>query len=158
MNSIHRNEQGSALFITLIMLVMITLFAISMINTNLMTTKSVSAQQSEKNMEKAAEQAIERFISTSANFTPAPTAVTPVTVVTPSPTDTAANTMTVNVSVPRCLGEATSPGFSLCSGFNCPPVPKETVWEISATATDPATGASAHVAQGVKVRLPPGNC
>jgi hypothetical protein len=156
------SQAGSALFVTLILLVMITLFAISMVNTNIVNTKVVGAQQGEKAMEYVAEQAVEKFISTSANFAPAPTTASSVQVVTPNPgtnsSDAAANTRSVDVSAPHCLGETVAPGFSLCTGFNCPPIPQDTVWEISATAADTASGASVTITQGVKVRLPPGNC
>lgn len=158
----YRFERGAALFVTLILLVVITLFALSMINSNIVSTRVVAAQQSEKTMELAAEQALEKFISTSANFLPAPTTTTQVNVTTPAygtaSGNSSSNQKAVTVSAPKCIGETVATGFSLCQGFNCPPVPKDTTWEISATASDSATGASVSVTEGVKIQLPSGNC
>lgn len=159
----YGSERGAALFVTLILLVVITLFALSMINSNIVSTRVVAAQQSEKTMELAAEQALEKFISTSANFLPAPTTTTSVPVTTPAygtaSGDSSSNRKAVTVSAPKCIGETVAAGYSLCgTNFGCPPVPKDTTWEISATASDSATGASVSVTEGVKIQLPSGNC
>lgn len=154
MMTLRASQQGATLLVTLVMLMVITLFVVSMINTNTVTTKVVGNMQTDKVMEVAAQQAIEKFISTSANFTPPPTTTTSVTVVTPYADTASSNQKTVTVNVPRCVGETVASGYSLGMAL----APKDTLWEVTATATDTASGSSVQVVEGVKMRLPSGNC
>jgi Tfp pilus assembly protein PilX len=94
-------QRGATLLVALIMLVMLTLFALSAIRTGNVGLKIVGNQQTQKSMEAAAQEAIEQVVSNLGNFDPStivPAATTVIQricvngqppVITSSPTTTA---------------------------------------------------------------------
>lgn len=163
----RRRERGATLLIALIMLVVLTLFAISAIRTGNIGFKIVGNQQAQKLMEAAAQEAIEQAASNLGNFDP-------VTVIAPSAT--AAQRVCVNanagdapVAIPpatcssgtqvdvmpvRCISTKRSQYDSLTQSM----ATYDNVWEIVATVTDSLTGAKATYHQGVKIRMLSNNC
>jgi hypothetical protein len=124
------------------MLVLVTLFALSSVNSSVVNLKIVGNSQSLKSLESSAIQALEQVIGTVASFQ-AP----------------AAQTLTVNgyavtVSAPTCLATDLAEGYSALSEVS----PNDTYWEVQASATDPVTGARVAMSQGVKIRLSAGAC
>lgn len=162
-----RRQRGATLLISLIMLVVLTLFAVTAIRTGNIGFKIVGNQQSQKLMEAAAQQAIEQVISNLANFDPV-TVIAPSTTTTQyvcvnasagdppvaiPPTNCASGTQ-VAVSPVRCISTKRSQYDSLTQ----PMATFDNVWEITATVTDSVTGAKATYHQGVKIRMLSGNC
>ena len=162
-----RRQRGMTLLIALIMLVVLTLFAITAIRTGNIGFKIVGNQQAQKLMEAAAGQAIEQAISNLGNFDP-------VTIVAPSTTiaqrvcvnaasgdapmvaynATCASGTQVDVAPVRCIATKRSQFDSLTQ----PMATYDNLWEIVATVTDTLTGAKATFHQGVKIRMLSSQC
>ena len=162
-----RRQRGATLLISLIMLVVLTLFAVTAIRTGNVGFKIVGNQQAQKLMEAAAAQAVEQVISNLANFDPA-TVIAPTTTVTQRvcvnansgdapvaiPPATCTSGTQVDVAPVRCIATKRSQYDSLTQ----PMATFDNVWEITATVTDTLTGAKATYHQGVKIRMLSGNC
>jgi len=139
-------EQGATLFVVLVMLVVLTLFAVSVIELSNLNAKAVGNMQFRKAVDIVSQSAIEQVISNSANFyspTVAPTI--------------AANTtrgMTVAVSNRVCVASQAATGYSLAQQI----VPEDDFWEFQVTVTDPVSGGNAVVHQGIKMRMLANNC
>ncbi len=164
-----RRERGATLLISLIMLVVLTLFAITAIRTGNIGFKIVGNQQAQKSMEAAAQQAIEQAISNLGNFDP-------VTVI--APTSTVAQRVCVNANASAGDPPAVGPTASCTSGTQVDVAPVrcistkrsqfdsltqpmatyDNLWEIVATVTDTLTGAKATYHQGVKIRMLSSQC
>ena len=142
-HSTVKRQRGATLIITLIMLVILTLFAVSGFNLSSVNLKIVGNFQQQKTMEAVAQQAIEQVISTASpfNLTPAASTVT-------------VSGYSVAVSKPVCNYDVTAQGYTKKIGEL---TPEDTDWEIQATVSDPL-GAQATIVQGVRVRLLAGNC
>ena len=160
-------ERGATLLISLIMLTVLTLFAISAIRIGNVGFKIVGNQQAQKMMESAAQQAVEQTISNLGNFDP-------VTVIAPGataaqrvcvgaasgdapvaiPPATCASGTQVDVMNVRCISTRRSQFDSLTQAVGT----YDNVWEIVATVTDSLTGAKATYHQGVKIRMLSSNC
>ena len=162
-----RGEQGATLLISLIMLVVLTLFAITAIRTGNIGFKIVGNQQAQKLMEAATQQAIEQTISNLANFdpvtviAPAATAAQRVCVNATSgdapvaiPPATCASGTQVDVMPVRCISTRRSQFDSLTQVA----ATYDNIWEIVATVTDSLTGAKATFHQGVKIRMLSSSC
>jgi len=86
-----RKQRGAVLFVSLIMLVMLTLFALSSFNLSSINLRIAGNFQDQKRMEAVAQEAIERIISTRTAFSLTPAAQTVVI-----------DGFTVSVSAPSC--------------------------------------------------------
>ncbi len=139
-------QRGATLLVGLIMLVLLTLLAVSAINMSTVNLHITGNMQAQVEAAAAAQQAIEGVIDDLDNFN------------NPKPpqTVTLGNYYTVDVQTPVCLyARAVRGGYSYSVGF----VPDETTWDIEATAKeDITTGVSTTIHQGVRVLLPPGKC
>lgn len=148
-----RRERGITLMMVLIMLVIITLFAVSMVRLSTTNLKVVSGMQSQRALLNSAQQAIEERLNSSTYFTDAAAS----TGTWPSGTTSvsaAVNGYSVTLSKPECLYSEPAEGYSATAAIS----PEDTYWEATASATDSITGATATVAQGIKMRLTAGNC
>ncbi|MBI1943592.1 MAG: hypothetical protein HYS35_07980 [Betaproteobacteria bacterium] len=169
-NSVIRRAQrqrGVTLLVSLIMLIVLTLFTITAIRTGNIGFKIVGNQQAQKLMEAAAQQAVEQVISNLANFDPtaviAPSATAaqrvcvnasagdpPVAI----PPATCTSGTQVDVSPVRCIATKRSQYDSLTQAM----ATYDNVWEIVATVTDTFSGAKATYHQGVKIRMLSNSC
>lgn len=143
-----RRQRGTTLLVALIMLVMITLFAVSAINTSSVNLQIVGNMQVQKTMEQNAQDAIEQISSSITPFNDA--------VANPNlgPTVVTMNNVPVTVSTPQCLSYAPAAGYSALSTL----APEDTNWEINAAVNDASSGAAAVIHQALKIRLTAGNC
>jgi hypothetical protein len=173
MNRIRR-QCGSTLLISLILLVMLTLFVLTVINTTNVGSRVAGNMQTMIEAQGAAQQAIEQIISTptfSTNPTGVPTTVSvstgnnkTYTVNTTTPQCTSIvpiKTIELDITLPSdaaCLGSGSvvgagivglgGGGNSLCSNSQ---------WDIAAGVLETATsGVNVTVHQGVAVRVPIG--
>ena len=138
----RKRQSGATLVVSLIMLVILTLFAVSAINTSSVNLQVVGNMQILKTMESAAQNGIEQVISSIGSFnTPQ---VQPLTV----------DGYPVTVSKPQCLYTNPAKGYSALSGV----APVDTDWELNAKVNDPSSGAKAAIYQGVRIRLTAGAC
>ena len=151
----HSRQQGSALIMTLIMLVLMTVLVLSTFTLASTNLKSVANTQFHDEAIAAANAAIEQVISSPFTNAPAPESIN-VDINNDGVTD-----YTVQFTKPACVsasnvsGSSTPPSsLSLPSAFNAAGATfYDTVWDLDAQVTDLASGASAHVHQGVRVLL-----
>jgi len=140
-------QRGATLLISLVMLVVLTLFALSAINLSTTNLRIVGNMQRQIEATAAAQMAIEQIIGNISNFEAAPTTNTTVAI---DINNDGATDFSVVVSPPACKYMANAPGYSLSFSGSAP---QNTVWDIQATATDSLSGASVTVHQGVKVLM-----
>ena len=152
--SLRSRQEGATLIVTMIMLVIFTLFAVTMIGASSVNLKVVGNMQAKKRVEADAQQAIEQVLSDADNFDPpfndgAPANQFPQTI--------ALNDSTVNLPVPRCLLEIPVGGYQMGSSTQPSLAPLDMVWEVQANAQDPASGAATVLRQGFRLRRPLGS-
>lgn len=140
-------QGGATLFVALIFLLIMTLFAVSSVNLSTVNFKIVGNMQAMKYMDAAAQDAIEQVLSDADNYTsPASQTIT---------STVAGVDYTVNVAAPECIDNRVASGYSAVVDNI---IPEDNTWEVVATVTDNATGATATVHQGVEIRMLAGNC
>lgn len=147
----HNKQRGVTLFVSLVLLVLITLMvttAFTLSNTNL---KSVGNMQARNEAISAANKAIEQVISSS--FTTSPAAeVINVDINNDSTTD-----YIVSIATPVCVGSSIDAPANL-SSVQLPITMTSssswnTLWEIEAVVNDAVTGAKTTVRSGTRVLL-----
>jgi Tfp pilus assembly protein PilX len=146
-----RAQRGATLLISLIMLVVLTLFAVAGFNLSSVNLKIAGNFQNQKYMEAVAQQGIEVALSNSPWFGWG--------AVTHScaggTTALCIGGFNVTVSAPGCIYTGPAAGYSLKVGVI---VPDDNDWQVNASVTDALTGARATVTQGVRMRMLAGNC
>jgi Tfp pilus assembly protein PilX len=142
------NQRGATLFVALIFLLIMTLFAVSSINMSTVNLRIIGNMQAMKQMDAAAQDAIEQILSNSNNFG------TGVSATTVDSTVSGTN-FVVNVAAPSCIDSRVATGYSAVVDNI---IPEDNTWEIVASVTDNLTGASATIHQGVEMRMLAGNC
>lgn len=148
LTSLAKQQRGVTLVISLIMLVIMTLFWVSSINLGNVNLKVIANLQNRRAMEAAAQQAIEQVASNSSSF-----AVSGAGTV-PNPGSISINGTGVVVATPVCLHSGQAWGYDLNNSL----APQDTVWDVQASATDRASRAKVVVHEGFQIRLPAGNC
>jgi Tfp pilus assembly protein PilX len=139
----YQKQKGMVLFLALVFLVMMTLFAVSSINLSTVNLRIVGNMQAIKGIDADAQAAIEQIMSSMDSFnTPAATTIT-------------GSIGTVNVSAPVCIESQTATGYS---AVQTSIIPEDNTWEVTATVTDNVTGATSTIHQGVEIRMLAGNC
>ena len=141
--TIRPAQRGATLLVSLIMLVVLTLFAVAGFNLSSVNLKIASNFQQQRNVEMVVQQAIEQVLSTSTSF------------LTPTSQTITISGIAVTVAAPACHHTTTADGYEKNVGTSAP---EDDVWELTASATDPFGGASATITQGVRLRMLPGNC
>ena len=141
MSTRHR-QRGAVLIVSLIILMMLTVFVVSSINMSSADLRIVGNLQGKMAMTQSAQQAIEQVMSSSGSFNaPAPQTIT-------------VNNIPVTVSAAVCLGSSPATGYSAVANI----ILYDTNWLLTAIASDPITGATATVTQGMRIRLPTNYC
>lgn len=143
-----RHQHGATLFVALIFLLIMTLFAVSSINMSTINLRIIGNMQAAKQMDAAAQDAIEQKLSSSGSFGTAVAASTVTTTVSGVDFD-------VDVSAPACVDSRVATGYSAVVQNI---IPEDNTWEIVATVSDTVTGATSTVHQGVEIRMLAGNC
>lgn len=150
-----RRQSGATLIVTLIMLVVLTMFAITGFNLSSVNLKIVGNYQQQKETEAYVNRSIEQVISTVSIFT-TPAAICQPSGAAPSGTPLAcAAAADVLIEKPRCNYTSPAKGYTKKLGEL---TPEDTSWEIRASHTDPVTKASTAIVTGVGVRMLAGNC
>jgi archaellum component FlaF (FlaF/FlaG flagellin family) len=168
-----RAQRGAALVVSAIMLVLITLFALAVINMSTANLRVANNEQIKAQSVASAQQAIEQVASTNFPANPQPTTVA-VDINHDGSTDynVAVAKPVCNNSVPiklvelditqssdvACFASAASSGSgAIGSAGSGNSVCSNTQWDVSATATDAInSGATVTVHQGVGQRVPIG--
>ena len=140
-----KKQQGSVLFISLILLVAMTMIAVASARVSTTQLRLVGNVQAIQRVESVAQLGIEEVVGSIDAFS------------SPTQAITVANLpagINVAVSDRRCLGAVPAPGFSAVMQMS----PEDTLWEVDVQVTDDFTGATATVSQGVRVRMLAGSC
>jgi len=176
---ITKGQRGATLLISLIMLVVLTLFAISAINLSSTNLNIVGNMQARMEVQSAGKQAIEQVMSSAANFlTPAAQSIA-VDINNDGTTDYTANVdkpscfsskgltnaelipappATISAKDQNCISSVQDPGTGVYIA-NAPSAPSwcyDQKWEIAASVSDNRTGAQLRQHQGVSLRVPAG--
>jgi Tfp pilus assembly protein PilX len=138
-----KRQQGATLLVSLIMLVVITMFAVTGINLTSVNLRIVGNAQILRKLEAAVQEAIEQEITNPAAFSAAAVLMT-----------ATIDGFNVTVSVPGCKFYTVAAGYSRTQDI----APEFTYWDFQADATDALSGAKATIHQGAKLPLPAGNC
>jgi len=146
-------QRGATLLVVLVMLVMITLFVLSMIRLSSTNLKVVGNMQAQRALASSAQQAVEVNLSNISFFNDAINNTGTWAGSVASKT-TVINGYTITYTRPTCIYSLPATGYSATSTIS----PEDTDWELTVTSTDALTGATTSIAQGVKMRLPQGNC
>ena len=142
----NRNrQQGMVLVISLLLMVVLTLFVISSTRLTTGNMRIVGNMQAKKLVEATAQRGIEEVLSGISAF------YAPTLTITPSGVPSG---MTAQVSDRVCIRSTPAPGYSAVSGIS----PEDTFWNVGITVTDTITGSNTVLNQGVRIRLPAGNC
>jgi hypothetical protein len=168
--SVHasaRAQRGVTLFVALVMLVMVTLLAVSSFRVSNTNLKVIASMQGKGEAQAAAQAAIESTLSSS-NFAsdPVGVAATPVLVdlngdgnaeysvsLNPKPTcikSRPTDPTTLDIANPNdraCFGSALV--GQITTAASC----ADTIWELTATTKDNVTSAETLVRQGVSMRV-----
>jgi Tfp pilus assembly protein PilX len=137
-----KRQSGAVLLVSLVILMVITLFVVSSANMSFTDLRVVGNFQRKMVMNQSVQQAIEQVLSNLANFN------------TPVAQTITINGISVVVSAPQCLATTTAAGYTAVNNITL----YDTNWSVSATATDAVTGATATINQGVRIRLPTNFC
>lgn len=146
-------QRGMTLLVVLVMLVMITLFVLSMVRLSNTNLRVVGNMQSLRALESSAQQAVETSLSSIAFFDDA-AGNTGQWALNKASQDQTVNGYTVTIKRPGCIFSTPATGYSAVSTIS----PEDTHWEVAASASDSVSGAQTSLVQGVRIRLPAGNC
>ncbi len=146
-----RQQRGITLLVTLIMLVVLTLFAVTAFNLSNVNLKIVGNFQQLKSIESVVQQGIEQLMSTVSIFN------------SPAAADLCVNGTgggctggyLVHIDKPKCNYTTTAKGYTKKIGEL---TPQDTNWDVRASYTDSFSKASVVIVQGVAVRMLAGNC
>lgn len=141
---VRRQQRGATLLVSLIMLVVITMFAVTGINLSSVNLRIVGNAQIQRALESSVQEAIEQAITDPTAFTVTAVALT-----------ATINGFDVLVTAPGCRYYTTAGGYTRTHQNIAP---EFTYWDFSASASDGLSGAQVTINQGVKIPLPAGNC
>tara|TARA_R110002110_G_scaffold245617_1_gene461952 strand:- start:12179 stop:12697 length:519 start_codon:yes stop_codon:yes gene_type:complete len=152
-----RQQGAITIFITMVLLVLITLAVLAAFSMSTTNLRAVGNVQLRSEAQAAASYVIEQTLGS--DFTVAPAAVVGIEVnMLNNPLSPAR--YLVDLAAPVCV-RATVASTSSASSVTLPGLivagAWDTVWELDATATDPASGAQVRVVQGVRVLLSDAN-
>lgn len=140
-----KSQQGSVLFVSLILLVAMTMIAVASARVSSTQLQLVGNAQSKQRVESVAQLGVEEVVGRIDAFT------NPTQVVTVGNLPAGIN---VAISDRRCLSTSPASGFSAVMQMS----PVDTIWAVDVQATDTFTGATATVSQGIRVRMLAGSC
>lgn len=143
MNNTHQN--GAVLITSLLMLVVLTLLAVSSIRASSVNLLIVDNMQSQKYAESLAQRGIVESLSDTETFR------------NPAARTYQWDDVNVNVSQAACIDKRVAMGYSIRMGRGYLP-PEDTIWEFSASVANAGNGAGATLHQGVQLRMTSGNC
>ena len=149
-----KNQSGATLFVALVFLLIMTLFAISSINLSTVNLKIIGNMQIVKQMEAAAQDGIEQVIS-NPNYFVSLTEFTNPTALTIG--NTTFDAGKIKVSKPMCIQSRLAPGYSAVVENI---TPQENTFILRATVDDPDIDGVENLVlvQGIAMRMLQGYC
>ncbi len=148
-------QRGATLLVSLIMLVILTLFAVSAFNLSSANLKIVGNFQQSRAIEAVAQIATEQVISDISNFNLSLPLTQTVCVNGTGSYCTGGNNVLVAVT---CNYAVAATGYTKAIFNLMAPPPEDTDWETRAVVTDPLTGTKAVIVRGSSIMLLAGRC
>lgn len=139
-------QNGAVLVTSLLMLVVVTLLAVSSIQSSTVNLRIAENMRSAQEAESIAQEGVNQVLSSSANFsTPAAQTI--------AVNDADGNSHNVAITEPECVHTRTASGYSAKWAL----APEDNTWQFTAqvTAND---GATATIENGVKIRMTADSC
>lgn len=175
---LNQYQRGVTLFVALIFLLVMTLFAVSSVNMSTVNMRIVGNMQAIKQMEAVAQDAVEQILSDSGRYGLSPDeSDIKVSFVTSAGkieqtlaySDDSTDLADCEVDAPYswrntdgsylicavCIDSNTATGYSAVQEAI---IPEDTSWEIYILVEDPLTGAEVKLHQGIEMRMLAGNC
>lgn len=148
-------QKGVALVIGMIFLVLLTLLVVSAINSGSVNLRITSNMQAQDEARALAQQSIEQYASVYSNFYPTPQAKA-ATTYDINNDGTGEYSITIAAPVCKSASQQTVARTPECAagikgGIFC----WDTLWDVTAVATDSRTGISQSVTQGVALTFDP---
>lgn len=141
-------QDGATLVIALIFLIVLTLLVFSGVTTGVLSYRIAANMQQQREAVAAAQAAIDGRLGTTACLSSPSTCGGTETI----------GAYTVTVATPSCIAIDSQQPTKLKSQYKVTPIPTY-LWELTATASNSATGISATVTQGIKMQMAIGtNC
>jgi Tfp pilus assembly protein PilX len=140
-------QRGISLVMSLIMLVVLTMIAISATYSTSSSIRIVGNMQMQDEALTAAQAAIDKKLSSLNTFTTPASADIEIDVNRDGATD-----YTVTVAAPVCMSSKPKSGYSATMASSAP---QQTTWDMSATVVNTSTGARVQVNQGVRIDMLP---
>lgn len=147
-----KRQSGVVMVVALVMLILITLFAVSAIRSSTTELQIVGNAQLQSEMASAAQEGIESRLNTMTDFNNVAAGVP----VAAASVPTQGSRYTVTVAAPVCIKSVSVDGNSIVSGSVSQS--ETTYWEVQSTVTDSNSGATMNTTQGLKMRMPVGSC
>lgn len=138
-------QRGSVLFVSLILLVAMTMIAVATTRVSSTQLTLIGNIQATQRVEAAAQLGVEEVIGRIDAFTSPTQAIAVANV----PTG-----INLTVSNRQCLNTTPASGFSAVMQM----APEDTLWTFDVQAADSLTGATTTITQGVRVRMLAGSC
>jgi len=145
--SFPSSQRGITLVMSLVMLVVLTLIAISATYSTSSSIRIVGNMQMQDEALNAAQAAIDKQMSSLNTFTNPTTTTVPVDM-----NRDGTNDYNVTVAAPVCISTRPKAGYSASLANSAP---QETNWDMSATVQQTSTGAKVTINQGVRVDMLP---
>jgi len=151
----RNSQRGVALVIGMIFLVLLTLLVVSAINSGSINLRITSNMQAQDEARALAQQSIEQYAGVYANFYPTPQAKS-ATTYDINNDGTGEYSITIAAPVCKSASQQTVARTPECAagikgGVFC----WDTLWDVTAVATDSRTGISQSVTQGVAITFDP---
>ncbi len=140
--ALYRQQHGMVLVVSLLLLVVVTILAVSSVKMGMVNLRIVDNMQSKQAASDIA-QAVNNEVMSDIDHFNNPAAET---------YNVAGET--VNVSQPECIAARPADGYSAKWGL----APEDTTWEYTVVLADGYNGATATVEQGVEIRMTTGSC
>lgn len=150
-----KRQRGATLLVSLIMLVILTLFVVSAFNLSSANLKIVGNFQQSRAIEAIAQVATDQVISDIANFNLTLPLTQTICVSGAGPNCTGGNNVLVTIT---CNYAVAATGYTKAIFNLAAPPPEDTDWETRAVVTDPLTGTKAVIVRGSSIMLLAGNC
>lgn len=139
----RKPQSGATLVVAALFLAVLTLLAVSAVNTSTINLRVVKNMEAKLDAEAVAQATIEEMLSSTATF------------MSPASTTETVGDFVITRFEPVCLDARPAPQNTLRPD---PVVREETEWELRVQVVDNATGARALIREGVAVTLLADNC
>lgn len=140
----RRNRQrGVALIVSLLLLIVVTVLAVSSIRMGTVNLRIVDNMQSQRITQAVAEEEANRVLGEIDNFN--------------NPTDnldTTNDNLNVDISDRECIAARKASGYSMTFDL----APEDTTWEYTTTIQNGVNGATAEITTGAEIRMTAGSC